>query len=149
MSKNIFLSTIAVCLLLVACNNDGRKYDSNIVEAVDCFAASYFNYDFMDARRYCTIESEKWLRFAANNVIDEDIELLREQKEGASHEVMDVKCVSDTVATVRLTVRNFLKRDTLGRPGHVVNKDLFVIKLVRRNEKWLVDASSIAHDSRR
>lgn len=146
MSKKNFLSTIAACLLLVACNNGGNKYDSDIMEAADCFAAAYFNYDFKDARKYCTIESEKWLRFAASNIIDDDIELLRAKNEGATHEVTDVCCASDTVATVRLTVKNFLKRDTIGRPGRIVNKDFFSVRLVCRNEEWLVDASSIAHD---
>jgi len=146
--KNI-LSTIAACLLFAACNSDGRKDYKDIRKTADSFADAYFNYDFKSACNHCTVESEKWLHFAASNVIDEDIELLRAEREGATHEVIDVNCVTDTSAMVSLTVRNFLKRDTLGRPGYIMDNDFFVIKLVRRSEKWLVDARSIAQAGRR
>lgn len=137
--KNI-LSTIAVTALLAACTGNRINDDSEIKAAVDSFATAYFNYNFRGASRNCTAESEKWLRFAATNVIDEDIELLRAQHEGATHEVLDIIHSSDTTATANLMVQNFLKRDTLGRPGHIVDKDFISLSLIYRGGRWLVDA---------
>ena len=34
----------------------------------DSFAVNYYNWHFEKALRYCTPESEKWLRFTASNV---------------------------------------------------------------------------------
>lgn len=137
--KNI-LFALAVVLLLTTCSGSGFNEDSDITEAVDSFATAYFNYDFKAASRHCTAESVKWLRYAATNVIDEDIELLRAQSEGATHEVVVVNRATDTTATASIAVRNFLQRDTLGRPGHIVSQGLFSVNLAYRSGRWLVDA---------
>lgn len=141
-TKNI-LSIITTCILLAACSGGGRSDDETIESAVDSFVTAYFNYDFKKASHYCTQKSEKWLRFAASNVIAEDIDVLRSQKERASYKNKDINYISDSTATVRCEVRHFLKRDTLGRPGHIEKKEEFAFNLVRSGDKWVVDASTL------
>lgn len=43
----------------------------------DSFAVNYYNWHFEKALRYCTPESEKWLRFASSNVHQADVDSLR------------------------------------------------------------------------
>lgn len=47
---------------------------------VDSFANYYFNWHFPKAVKYCTQESERWLRYAASNVNETDVELLRQNR---------------------------------------------------------------------
>lgn len=144
MNRNIILSTVAVCVMLAGCTGGDSRDDSDITAAVDSFAAAYFNYDFKTAAANTTPESVKWLRFAASNVIDEDIELLRTQEEGASHQTENIRHTSDTTARVRCSVSNFLLRDTLGRAGRIVKNGSCVMNVVLRNGRWTVDAGSLS-----
>mgnify|MGYP007000016486 CR=1 FL=1 len=57
---------------------------------VDSFANNYFNWHFPKAVKYCTQESERWLRYAASNVNETDVELLRQKPEDASIEITDI-----------------------------------------------------------
>ena len=53
------------------------------------------------AVKYCTQESERWLRYAASNVNETDVELLRQKPEDASIEITDIDFGDDeTSATV-------------------------------------------------
>jgi len=146
MNKKIFLPTVFLALLTSACARDGRNGDKEVIAAANNFASAYFNYDFNGARPCVTPESERWLRFFASNVLEEDIELLKAQTSAAEHEVENISYASDTVAVAHCRIENYLKRDTLGRAGHVVDKDYVSMKLVLRNGRWLVDAGSIIND---
>lgn len=141
--KNI-LSTIAVCAVFASCVSGGERNEEAVAEAAGCFAAAYFNYDFKTAAGYSTQESERWLRFASSNVVEEDIELLRKQDEGAGYSVEDIDFSTDSTATVTCIVRNYLLRDTLGRPGHMAETGTYVMNVVSCGDKWLVDAGSVA-----
>ena len=61
---------------------------------VDSFANNYFNWHFPKAVKYCTQESERWLRYAASNVNETDVELLRQKPEDASIEITDIISVT-------------------------------------------------------
>lgn len=143
MDKKNILSMVSLFVLLCGCTGDGHKDDNEVNATINSFASAYFNYDFKKAMLCVTPESERWLRFSASNVIEEDVELLRAQTEGATHEVENISYPSDTVAVVRCRIENYLKRDTLGRAGHVVKKGRVNIKVVKRNGQWLVDAASV------
>ena len=82
---------------------------------------------------------EQWLRYAASNVHQEDVDILRAQDEGASHEINEIVYnKDDSTAYARITVRNFLQMDTIGTAGHIVKEAQIRIPLVLRNKKWLV-----------
>lgn len=142
MDKKTILSTFAVCLSVIACGGHGNDNDDEITTAVDSFATAYFNYDFKAAIRHSTPESEKWLRFAASNILDEDIELLRAQDEGATHSVDSISYQTDSTATAVCKVHNYVRRDTLGKPARLVKECVYYIDVVRKNGRWTVDASS-------
>lgn len=128
-------------LLLAACGQPEAGQQAQA--AADKFAAAYFNYDFPTALTLCTPESQKWLRFAASNVYEADLEVLRSMDEGAEVEPSEVESLGDTVATVSVAVSHYMQRDTIGRPGHVTEGQTYHLRLVKRSGQWLVSLDGI------
>ena len=123
---------------LSSCSGEGHGDEHGIDAAADSFATNYFNYRFVRSLQFCTPESEKWVRFAASNIIQEDIDTLRAQASGASYEIVDVDERNDTSAIVQYRVSDFMLIDTLGRAGRIVSDCVFDVSFVFRQGKWLV-----------
>lgn len=140
--RNIF-SILAICSFISACSVGRHRNDQAVRTAADSFATSYFNYDLHKSIRFCTPSSAKWIHFAASNILQEDIDLLKQQQTKAIAETGDITYSTDTTASVSCEVTNFLLRDTLGRPGHMVEKMIFRIPVVLENGSWAVDAGHI------
>ncbi len=121
------------------CSFSHEGEEKQLKEDVDSFATYYYNWKFPDAARYCTPESRIWLRFASTNVHQADVDILKQQKEGASHTITDVDYLpNDTAATVTIEVRNYLRMDTIGKEGRIIPEATFKLPVVYRNKRWLV-----------
>lgn len=106
---------------------------------VDSFATFYYNWHFPKAVRYCTPESERWLRYAASNVHEGDIEQLHQKPEDATIEITDVDFDDNEVsAVVTLTVKNFLQMDTIGQEAHIIPQAEFQLPMELHGDKWKV-----------
>ena len=113
--------------------------EKQLKEDIDSFATYYYNWHFEQAVKYCTPESEKWLRFAASNVHPADIDLLHAKKEDATIEIQDIDFLDDEVsANVNITVSNFLQMDTIGTEAHHVSQATFQLPMTIHNGKWKV-----------
>ena len=134
----IIMVGIIAFAVFSACGHPGDK--KQMEEYTDSFAIHYFNWQFKKAIPYCTQESEKWLRYAASNVHQEDVDALRGMEQGAQTEVGDIQFGNDdSMATVKITVKNYLRMDTIGKMGHVVAGDShFTLPLVYHNMKWKI-----------
>lgn len=133
---------IIAMLSFASCNHPGSE--ENLTDTADSFSCHYFNWQYEKAIPYTTKESEKWLRFVASQVHQVDVNMLRSMDEGASCEIGDVTYLQDdSLATVRVDVKNFLCMDTIGTKSHIVNKATFILNMVYKNEKWLVDLNSV------
>ena len=111
--------------------------EKQLKEDIDSFATYYYNWHFEQAVKYCTPESEKWLRFAASNVHPADI--LHAKKEDATIEIQDIDFLDDEVsANVNITVSNFLQMDTIGTEAHHVSQATFQLPMTIHNGKWKV-----------
>lgn len=132
---------------LAGCGESTPEEDPASV--ADSFSEAYFNYDFMKASRYTTAESRRWLSYAASNVYEADIEVLRGMESGATVEIDGVDD-GDTDSTAMATVRvdNYMLRDTIGRSGRVVSGLAFRLPMVKRGGKWLVHLSEMPRSSR-
>lgn len=130
-------------LAIVGCQpHEGSE--EQLKEDVDSFATYYYNWHFEKALRYCTPESEKWLRYAASNVHQADIDLLHAKKEDASIEIEDIDFLDDEVsANVSVTVSNFLQMDTIGTEAHHVSQATFQLPMVMHNGKWKIKLASL------
>lgn len=140
------------CFLSFLCSCSGRSdagYDDKIVSLVDSFALNYFNLDIPSSVKFCTPESDRWLRFYASNISENDLAGLRRQSEPASYEIEDVVMIDDTSAVVKCNVYNFLKISDIGTAGTIVGNESYCIPVVRRNGRWLVKMEGPLRSERR
>ena len=107
---------------MLGCDDTAGEGQEVAERVATAWGQAYFNYDFQRAAKYVTSESNRWLSFAASNIYQSDVDLLREQEEGVSVEVDDYCELDDSTAEVILTVRNFLQRDTIGRAGRFIDE---------------------------
>lgn len=113
--------------------------ESQLKEDVDSFATYYYNWHFEKAAKYCTPESETWLRYASSNVHQADIDLLHGKHEDAIVEIHDIDFGDDEVsATANLEVTDFYQMDSIGKPAHLVRKARFKLPMAIHEGKWKV-----------
>ena len=136
-------------LLLTACGGSRDGSEDQLREAVDSFAVSYFNYDFNKARRFCTDDSEKWLQFAASNVQQEDVDLLRQQEEPATVDVDEWDYTSDSTASVHVNVHNYLRMDSIGKAGRMTDEGQYVLNAVIHQGKWFIRMADLPRSEKR
>ena len=102
--------------------------------------------------RFVTPESKKWMSYAASQVHEADIELLRQKEKIATYTLNDIDYhENDTTADARITVHNFLQMDTIGKACQLVEKAEFAIPLVYREQedKWIVNLNGLPRPLRK
>lgn len=149
-SKTIAIFVAVMSLHISYSCSDGIHTEEieKATNVVDSFVGHYFNLDLKASLSYCTPESNLWLSFLASNINQEDIDVINEQEEPAKTEIENVELISDTSATATCIVKNFLKLDTLGKPGRIVDEEKYMINLVKRNGKWLVKMEGLPQNEK-
>lgn len=126
-------------IFVVACNEPPKGDTEQLDKEVKAFSEAYFNYKFSKAEKHCTGDSRKWLVYAASNIHDADIDMLRGMSEGASVDINDYKFNDDdTTGYAMITVHNYLRLDTIGNAGRVIKKADFKLPIVLRHDKWMI-----------
>ncbi len=139
MNINRSIIVLLFPLFVTGCNNHPNVQSDIVDNEVNAFAEAYFNYDFKTAANHCTPESEKWLRYAASNIHQADVDMLRNAPEGASIEINDYEYDdNDTTGVAIITVNDFMRLDTIGKAGHMIDKAVFRIPIILRDGKWTV-----------
>ena len=116
--------------------NIGQEGDDVALNVATDWADAYFNCDFHEAASYATAESERWLRFAASNTTEQDLQTV---KGGATADADDYFTVAnDTLRVVTLHVRDFLKPVAVGEPAQLQEEGTFLVIVVKRDGKWKV-----------
>lgn len=126
-----------------------KSKENQIKECADSFAVYYYNWHFEKAARFCTEESDKWLRFAASNVLEGDIDSLRNKLEDATVETGDITFLDDTTANVKVKVSNFLDFDSLGCAAHKVDHAQVKLKMALHKGQWLVRMEDLPQSEKR
>ncbi len=123
-------------LLMTGCGV-GMADDQAAQEVALEWADAYFNCDYHAAAEYVTDESEKWLRFAASNTTEADLQLLRDHP--ATVEADEYFPVAnDTLRLVTLTVQNPLATVTIGEDSRQMDEGTFQVSVVKRDGEWKV-----------
>jgi hypothetical protein len=139
---NILLCLLAT-VLLTGCTvgeNDAERVAHQWGEA-------YFNYQFKQALDFSTPESERWLRFAASNITQADLDAL--QKNGQAVVSLDgYYAGSDTTGTAYLNVSNWLCPDSIGHAGSLQEQATFQVSLVKRDGRWMVRMEGLPRSER-
>ncbi len=136
----ICLASLCLCLITTGC---GESSQNDPRSAVDSFSTAYFNWRFKDAVPCVTPQSEKWLRFAASQVVEEDIDSLRAKKYAADITVDDLSNIDDSTVIATLTVKDYLAMDTIGAAPHRVTKRQFHIPIRLIDGYWRVHLSRL------
>ena len=143
---------LILSLTFVSCNMFHSGSESQLEEQVDSFAIYYFNWQFYNSVRFVTPESKKWMSYAASQVHEADIELLRQKEKIATYTLNDIDYhENDTTADARITVHNFLQMDTIGKACQLIEKAEFAIPLVYREQedKWIVNLNGLPRPLRK
>lgn len=136
------LTMITIITTSSSCKQEPGS-EEQLLEDADSFAVNYYNWHFEQALRYCTPESEKWLRYAAGNVHEADVELLRNREEDAQVELGDILYDdNDSIATIETKVYNYLQMDSIGKAAHLIPESTFRLTMVKRSGKWLIRMES-------
>ena len=153
MSRNIKLvfSLSYVFLLIAACDKSTIHKQETKAEAIaEQFCLSYFSLHYADAQPFCTEESEKWLRFAASNVHEEDLSALHSSDARVSVSVLEVSArEGDSIGSALVRVRNYLSLDRLDAPAQIVDEGVFRIGMVRRGGRWFVKMEGLPRSEKR
>ncbi len=135
------MGVLSVCLALVLASCGGHA-SRQLKREVDSFAVNYFNWQYHKALHYVTPESEKWIRYAASQVHQADIDLLRQKERPATCEIRDIDIDdNDSLAVAHVTIHDFLRMDTIGEAATLINAADYDIPLRYLNDKegWMVD----------
>ena len=129
------LRLLFMAALLAGCGlvDDGNRAAREV--ALE-WADAYFNCDFHQAEEYITPEGGKWLRFAASNITEQQLQLLQQHEVKVEADMSDY--VNDTMQVVTLKVNNYLAPTPLGEEPTIKEQGTFRITLVKRDNKWKV-----------
>lgn len=131
---------LSIILLLL---NSCQLYNDNDTEVIDKalskWAEAYFNYDYSKAIEYMTPESEKWIRFAASNITQQDIDFLNKHQKDVKVEIVDRYIMNgDTTCSARIRVSDYVQLGFVGQESQITDQSEYQITLTKRNGKWLV-----------
>ncbi len=133
-------------LTLTACGvvND----DEGALSTAESWGTAYFNCNYHGAADYCTPESERWLRFAASNTTEDDLQLLRDRHaEVAASDYFTI--ANDTLRVVTLHVDHYVKPALLGQQTTEQADDgQFQVSVVKRGRRWLVRMEGLPRSER-
>ena len=145
--KNLVLLIFCTCFM-AGCKEKEQDPYAIVKQQVSTFAEAYFNYEFETAREFVASESEKWLRFAASNVLQDDIDLLNARQAPATVSVESCERVNDSTVLATVKVNNFMKKDSIGQAGTIVDEALFKFLLVNREGKYYVRMEGLPRSER-
>ena len=94
MNLKYLLAIIVTAFTLFSCDSTSFvRGEHKVRVAVDSFAFYYFNWQFSKASRFVTDSSQVWLRYAASQVHEADVKILRD-KEDATIEIEEINVTS-------------------------------------------------------
>lgn len=136
--RTALVGLLAGVLLTASCS---YREEKAVEQSVVGFAQNYFNLRYQKALNVCTPESEKWVRFKATNITQEDVDVYNSKRDTAECDVESID-LDDDKATAVVEVRNFLNCDSIGKPATICPNAKFKLELKKQGEKWMVDVQS-------
>ena len=130
--------SLFLCVLLASCQ-PGNSGTTDADNALNKWAEAYFNFEYKEAMEYMTPESAKWIRFAASNITEKDVEFIRNQTQKTVIHITDRQtAVSDSLYNATIHVTNFIQLGIGDGGNQVIDEADFDIQMVKRDGDWLV-----------
>lgn len=137
-AKQTILISFALVAALCLASACSLKDDAAVETCAKSFGQNYFNLRLQQASGLCTDRSYKWIEFYASNISQDDVGVLNTQTDSALCDIDDIDIDGDS-ARVKMTVRNFLLCDSIGRPGRMCKQGKCRLTLRKEGETWKVD----------
>lgn len=137
-AKQTILISFALVAALCLASACSLKDDAAVETCAKSFGQNYFNLRLQQASGLCTDRSYKWIEFYASNISQDDVDVLNTQTDSALCDIDDIDIDGDS-ARVKMTVRNFLLCDSIGRPGRMCKQGKCRLTLRKEGETWKVD----------
>lgn len=137
-AKQTILISFALVAALCLASACSLKDDAAVETCAKSFSQNYFNLRLQQASGLCTDRSYKWIEFYASNISQGDVDVLNAQTDSALCDIDDIDIDGDS-ARVKMTVRNFLLCDSIGRPGRMCKQGKCRLTLRKEGETWKVD----------
>lgn len=137
-AKQTILISFALVAALCLASACSLKDDAAVETCAKSFGQNYFNLRLQQASGLCTGRSYKWIEFYASNISQGDVDVLNAQTDSALCDIDDIDIDGDS-ARVKMTVRNFLLCDSIGRPGRMCKQGKCRLTLRKEGETWKVD----------
>lgn len=137
-AKQTILISFALVAALCLASACSLKDDAAVESCAKSFGQNYFNLRLLQASGLCTDRSYKWIEFYASNISQDDVDVLNTQTDSALCDIDDIDIDGDS-ARVKMTVRNFLLCDSIGRPGRMCKQGKCRLTLRKEGETWKVD----------
>ena len=137
-AKQTILISFALVAALCLASACSLKDDAAVETCAKSFGQNYFNLRLQQASGLCTDRSYKWIEFYASNISQDDVDVLNAQTDSALCDIDDIDIDGDS-ARVKMTVRNFLLCDSIGRPGRMCKQGKCRLTLRKEVETWKVD----------
>lgn len=137
-AKQTILISFALVAALCLASACSLKDDAVVESCAKSFGQNYFNLRLQQASGLCTDRSYKWIEFYASNISQGDVDVLNAQTDSALCDIDDIDIDGDS-ARVKMTVRNFLLCDSIGRPGRMCKQGKCRLTLRKERETWKVD----------
>lgn len=122
--------------LLLSCSD---KDANTAEERALAFAQNYFNLRYKQSLTLCTENAKKWIVFRATNITQEDVDVINAQTDTAECEIDDVELNDETTADVKMTIKNVLVCDSIGKRGSIKEKIKKTLKMKKVSGNWYVD----------
>lgn len=137
-AKQTILISFALVAALCLASACSLKDDAAVESCAKSFGQNYFNLRLQQASGLCTDRSYKWIEFYASNISQNDVDVLNTQTDSALCDIDDIDIDGDS-ARVKMTVRNFLLCDSIGRSGRMCKQGKCRLTLRKEGETWKVD----------
>lgn len=142
------VTLIALILIIPSCRSTNNE-SKEIREIVDSFAICYFNWQYEKATKYCTQSSKKWLEFAASQVNNQDIEILRNQQDEPTIKLISIDYNElEQIATVQISANNFVESHGFGECPTKRENAIFNLKIVKEENKWKIKMEALPQSER-
>ena len=95
--RTALASLLAGVLLTASCS---YREEKAVEQSVVGFAQNYFNLRYQKALNACTPESEKWVRFKATNITQEDVDVYNSKRDTAECDVESIDLDDDKTTAI-------------------------------------------------
>lgn len=149
MKKIIFpIIIIGATVLVSACHAPANE-EERIGERVDSFATYYFNWQYDKAAAYCTAPSVKWLEFAASQVKENDVEVLKAKESQLETEIISIEYSADSqLAHVKQRVCNYMEARGFGESPIESDEGVYEWTLVKDKRGWLIRMEALPRNEK-